>query len=63
MKLSFIKNHFSGLEVLQENRRTSIFFQNINLGEMIMCLEDLISYFCQPEDDMGRPIYFTFNFF
>uniref|UniRef100_A0A336KLC6 CSON012070 protein n=1 Tax=Culicoides sonorensis TaxID=179676 RepID=A0A336KLC6_CULSO len=42
----------NGLETLQGNRRTSIFFQTVNLGEMVMCLEDLILYFCQPEDDM-----------
>lgn len=31
-----------------------MFFQTVNLGEMVMCLEDLISYFTQPEDDMGE---------
>lgn len=31
-----------------------MFFQNVNLNEMVMCLEDLINYFAQPEDDMGR---------
>lgn len=30
-----------------------MFFQSVNLGEMVMCLEDLINYFAQPEDDMG----------
>lgn len=29
-----------------------MFFQTVNLGEMVMCLEDLINYFAQPEDDM-----------
>lgn len=29
-----------------------MFFQNVNLNEMVMCLEDLINYFAQPEDDM-----------
>lgn len=46
----------SGLEQLQNNRRTSLFFRHVNLGEMVMCLEDLISYFCQPEDDMGKSL-------
>lgn len=31
-----------------------MFFQNVNLNEMVMCLEDLINYFAQPEDDMGK---------
>lgn len=46
--------NFSGLETLQQNRRHSMFFQTVNLGEMVMCLEDLINYFAQPEDDMGN---------
>lgn len=29
-----------------------MFFQNINLSEMVMCLEDLISYFAQPDENM-----------
>lgn len=33
-----------------------MFFQNVNLNEMVMCLEDLINYFAQPEDDMGKRI-------
>lgn len=41
------------METLQQNRRHSMFFQSVNLGEMVMCLEDLINYFAQPEDDMG----------
>lgn len=31
-----------------------MFFSQINLTEMVMCLEDLINYFAQPEDDMGN---------
>ena len=46
--------YFSGLETLQVDRRASQFFQNVNLNEMVMCLEDLINYFAQPEDDMGN---------
>lgn len=30
-----------------------MFFQTVNLGEMVMCLEDLINYFAQPEELMG----------
>jgi len=33
-----------------------MFFQNVNLNEMVMCLEDLINYFAQPEDDMGKKL-------
>lgn len=44
----------SGLETLQENRRHSMFFASVNLGEMVMCLEDLINYFAQPDEDMGK---------
>uniref|UniRef100_A0A182MMK6 Ryanodine receptor 3, brain n=1 Tax=Anopheles culicifacies TaxID=139723 RepID=A0A182MMK6_9DIPT len=49
---SLFTKFISGLETLQENRRHSIFLQTVNLGEMVMCLEDLINYFAQPEDDM-----------
>lgn len=34
------------------NRRHSMFFHTVNLSEMVMCLEDLINYFAQPEEDM-----------
>jgi len=34
-----------------------MFFQNVNLNEMVMCLEDLINYFAQPEDDMGKKMH------
>ena len=43
-----------GLETLQKNRRHSLFVATVNLTEMIMCLEDLINYFAQPDDDMGQ---------
>lgn len=38
-----------------------MFFQAINLSEMVMCLEDLINYFAQPEDDMGSCLFFILN--
>ncbi|KAL1124812.1 hypothetical protein AAG570_001433 [Ranatra chinensis] len=41
-----------GLETLQINRRSSLFCATVNLNEMVMCLEDLINYFAQPEEDM-----------
>lgn len=31
-----------------------MFFASVNLGEMVMCLEDLINYFAQPDEDMGE---------
>lgn len=40
-----------------------MFFQNVNLNEMVMCLEDLINYFAQPEDDMGKKIFFFLQVF
>lgn len=52
-KIIFFNAFYSSLETLQQNRRHSMFFQSVNLGEMVMCLEDLINYFAQPEDDMG----------
>ncbi|XP_034937910.1 ryanodine receptor isoform X2 [Chelonus insularis] len=49
---SLFTQFITGLETLQMDRRASLFFQNVNLNEMVMCLEDLINYFAQPEDDM-----------
>ncbi|XP_018801106.1 PREDICTED: ryanodine receptor isoform X11 [Bactrocera latifrons] len=49
---SLFTQFINALETLQSNRRHSIFFQKVNLNEMVMCLEDLINYFSQPEDDM-----------
>lgn len=51
---SLFTQFINALETLQSNRRHSIFFQKVNLNEMVMCLEDLINYFSQPEDDMGK---------
>ena len=42
-----------GLETLQNDRQPATFFKHVNLGEMVMCLEDLIDYFAQPEDNIG----------
>jgi ryanodine receptor 2 len=47
-------SYFRGLETLQVNRRASLFFHCVNLGEMVMCLEDLINYFAQPGEEMGN---------
>lgn len=43
------------------NRRHSMFFAQVNLNEMVMCLEDLINYFAQPEDDMGKYLFDTYQ--
>ncbi|XP_063919785.1 ryanodine receptor isoform X1 [Zophobas morio] len=49
---SLFTQFINGLETLQMNRRHSVFFLAVNLNEMVMCLEDLINYFAQPEEDM-----------
>ncbi|XP_025830516.1 ryanodine receptor [Agrilus planipennis] len=49
---SLFTQFINGLETLQMNRRHSLFFASVHLNEMVMCLEDLINYFAQPEDDM-----------
>ncbi|KAE9543520.1 hypothetical protein AGLY_002320 [Aphis glycines] len=49
---SLFTQFISGLENLQSNRRSSLFCSFVNLNEMVMCLEDLINYFAQPEEDM-----------
>ncbi|KAJ8959408.1 hypothetical protein NQ318_022098 [Aromia moschata] len=51
---SLFTQFINGLEQLQMNRRHSMFFLTINLSEMVMCLEDLINYFAQPEDDIDH---------
>ncbi|XP_035704010.1 ryanodine receptor isoform X5 [Folsomia candida] len=49
---SLFSKFIKGLEVLQVNRRRSLFFKSIDLGEMVMSLEDLINYFAQPEEEI-----------
>ncbi|XP_043283357.1 ryanodine receptor isoform X10 [Venturia canescens] len=49
---SLFTQFITGLETLQIDRRASMFFQNVNLNEMVMCLEDLINYFAQPEENI-----------
>ena len=38
------------------SQKHSGFFRAVDLGEVVGCLEDLITYFEQPEDDMGTQI-------
>jgi len=50
---AFVSVFVSGLDTLQNERRHSMLFKQVNLAEMVMCLEDLINYFAQPEEDIG----------
>ena len=45
---------FSGLDDMTVSRKHSGFFRSVDLGEVVGCLEDLITYFAQPEDDMSE---------
>lgn len=54
IQCAFHLKHTRALEILQINRSRDQFFGAVDLNEMIMCLEDLINYFAQPEDDMGK---------
>ncbi|XP_044016394.1 ryanodine receptor isoform X3 [Aphidius gifuensis] len=49
---SVFTQFITGLEELQLDKDAGAFFKAVNLNEMVMCLEDLINYFAQPEDDM-----------
>lgn len=44
---------FRGLDALANDHQHMTFFENVNLGEMVKCLEDLIDYFAQPEENIG----------
>ncbi len=39
---------------MTQSRKHSGFFRAVDLGEVVGCLEDLITYFAQPEDDMSE---------
>ncbi|XP_055934795.1 ryanodine receptor-like isoform X1 [Argiope bruennichi] len=52
-KCSFLFNRFiSGLDSLQRQQGDVVQFTAADLEEVIHCLEDLIAYFEQPEDDI-----------
>jgi hypothetical protein len=36
------------------SKRHSGFFKVVNLSEMVGCLEDLITYFAQPEEELSK---------
>jgi len=38
---------------MTESKRHSGFFKVVNLSEMVGCLEDLITYFAQPEEELS----------
>ncbi len=46
----------SGLDDMTSSRRHSGFFKVVNLGEMVGCLEDLITYFAQPNEELSKNI-------
>ena len=39
---------------MQDSQRHSGFFRMIDLGEMVGCLEDLVTYFAQPDEDLSN---------
>ena len=43
-----------GLDNMTQSQRSSGFFKVVDLGEMIGVLEDLITYFAQPEDGLSH---------
>ncbi len=45
--------YFRGLDSLANDHQHMTFFENVNLSEMVKCLEDLIDYFAQPEENIG----------
>ncbi|GIX85747.1 ryanodine receptor [Caerostris darwini] len=52
-KCSFLFNKFiQGLDSLQKQQGEVVQFTSADLEEVIFCLEDLIAYFEQPEDDI-----------
>ena len=54
-KCTYLFNQFIiGLDSMSASQRTSGFFRMVDLSEMVGCLEDLISYFAQPEEDMAH---------
>ena len=43
-----------GLDDMTASKRHSGFFKVVNLSEMVGCLEDLITYFAQPEEELSK---------
>ena len=39
---------------MASTRRSSVFFDRVDLGEVVGCLEDLNTFFAQPEEEMGH---------
>ena len=42
------------LDQIRTSRRHSVMLSSMNLKEIVMCLEDLINYFAQPDAEMGQ---------
>ena len=49
---------FRGLDDMTASKRHSGFFKVVNLSEMVGCLEDLITYFAQPEEELSKILLF-----
>ena len=49
-----MKFNYRGLDSIVQSQRHAGFFQAVNLGEVVGCLEDLIIYFAQPDEEMGH---------
>jgi hypothetical protein len=52
--MQLIFPHFRGLDDMTASKRHSGFFKVVNLSEMVGCLEDLITYFAQPEEELSK---------
>ena len=42
------------LDQIRSSRRHSVMLGSMNLKEIVMCLEDLINYFAQPDAEMRQ---------
>jgi len=49
-----VRSHDRGLDDMTASKRHSGFFKVVNLSEMVGCLEDLITYFAQPEEELSK---------
>lgn len=45
--------YFSGLDNMVASQRHSGFLKVVNLAQVVGCLEDLITYFAQPEEEIS----------
>lgn len=49
---------------MQIDGQATSLFEHVNLTQMVKCLEDLIDYFAQPEENIGSKLdgYASHNF-